>query len=523
MCLIDWTDLRANVMFEAGVRHATNPLGAVHIVEAGDQGQKRMPGGLHHVDAMVRLFSPIGYRCRPGDIAAYAEMIARFESALAANREGRTGFVYRAVGEALDRRSHPVATPLAEDLLRSANLLESDDQESTGISPILYHEVNKALVTEARVAAAERRLAAWLFISRHDSPEQIGSDARRREQFELLSLQTRRWARKAGKADLVTEIATCLRAVRAAATDGAGPVSFNAEQEIARLSSRVKLHKEEAKDLREAGDLPGAVETLNDAVAMLTKSPLEASLLSARSAGEPEKALAAHLADCLGMIGGNYRRMNRLEDALASFERGRPYEEAVHLELSSSYNLVNAITLPLEMGTRTVAGQKVALTRAVAAIDRQVRGARRNDRWAWADLGQCQLLLGDLDAAATSYQRVRALGDQETLASVTSVLQRLAIAIEPAEPIAAASLREGMAAVLAGDGFRGRDACTHPNRPGRARGRNAPPCKASSLSSPLPPDSSRRRRTTIWDTPIRRCFLASPIACTIPPGRTRRW
>src|SRR4030095_16481609 len=199
---------------------------------------------------------------------------------------------------------------------------------------------------------------------------------------------------------------------------------FNAEQEIARLTSRVKLRKEEAKDLREDGDITGAIETLTEAVAALTASPLHENLELAIDATAPQRALAGHLADCLGMIGGNYRRLNRLEEALVAFERGRTYEEAERFQLTSSYNMVNAITLPLEMRSRTTEQQHDALERAVAAINRQVKGPRRGDRWAWADLGQCQLVLGDLESAEKSYKRVRDLGDDDTLRSLVAVRRR---------------------------------------------------------------------------------------------------
>ena len=132
MCLIDWTGLRPNVMFEAGVRHATNPLGAVHIVEIGDDDAPRGPASPKHVEDMRRLFAPVVYRCRAGDATAYLEMIRRFEADLAANREGHTGFVYQALGESLDRRSHPVALPIVEELLRGANILENAIRRARG-------------------------------------------------------------------------------------------------------------------------------------------------------------------------------------------------------------------------------------------------------------------------------------------------------------------------------------------------------------------------------------------------------
>ena len=454
MCLIDWTGLRPNVIFEAGVRHATNPLGAVHIVEIGDDGTPRVPASPKHVEDMRRLFKPVGYRCRAGDTTAYLEMISRFEADLAANREGHTGFVYRALGQSLDRRSHPAALPIVEELLRGANILESDDQESTGISPVLFHEVNKELVAEARAAAADRRLAAWLVMSRMEGAAGIVRDPRLADRFALLSMQLRRWARREKKHELLDEIRAYQRAVaEARASAKTVPATAlggaNAEHEIARLNLQVKLHKEEARALRDEGDLAGAIDALQDVVTMLTASPFYADLLSSSQPALPaEKILAMHLADCLGMIGGNYRRLNHLDEALASFERGRTFEEADRLDVSSSYNLVNAVTLPLEMEARTAAQQHDLLRRAVASIDRQVRGERRNDRWAWADLGQCQLLIGDLESASKSYQRVRALGTEDTMASIVAVLRRLAGALEARDPQVAAWLREGVALAL---------------------------------------------------------------------------
>ena len=74
------------------------------------------------------------------------------------------------------------------------------------------------------------------------------------------------------------------------------------------------------------------------------------------------------------------------------FTRGRTIEESEKLEVPSSYNLVNAITLPFEMDRQTSLQHENALKRAIAAIQRQVKlEERRNDRWAWADLGECQV------------------------------------------------------------------------------------------------------------------------------------
>lgn len=200
---------------------------------------------------------------------------------------------------------------------------------------------------------------------------------------------------------------------------------LSAEQEVVRLVARAKRDKEEAKDHRDSGDIAAAVRVLEGTVKALDASPLAAGLEAATEPNKPMRDLAAQLADCLGMLGGNYRRQGRLKEAQAAFERGRIYEESPSLELMSSYNLVNAITLPIESDAQAWEAQRPFLEKAVSVLSRQLRGERRSDRWAWADLAQCQLLLGDEDGALQSYGRVRELGDDDTVASVTAVLERL--------------------------------------------------------------------------------------------------
>ena len=143
-------------------------------------------------------------------------------------------------------------------------------------------------------------------------------------------------------------------------------------------------------------------------LAALASSPLAVGLETAVEASKPMRDLAAPMADCLGMLGGNYRRLDKLKEAQDCFERGRNYEESPALEVMSSYNSVNAITLPLESDDNALAAQRSKIEDAVATIGAR-SGERRSDRRAWADLAQCQLLLGDLLAAMQSYNRVREL------------------------------------------------------------------------------------------------------------------
>jgi hypothetical protein len=221
MCVVDWTGMRTNVIFEAGVRMATNPLGAVHVIEHGARERLRSDGraGLQ-VQALLGLFNPIGYRLGGTDTGPFDAMVQRFDASLEANGRGEANVIYSAVGVALDRRSQPAALPLVNELVRSANILDPDDQESAGISPVLYHQINRELATEAREAAADRRLAAWLFLSRRYSAMEIAREMLLLGQFELLSSQVRRWARRTKRADLLEEVNDRVQAVKAAAAQG---------------------------------------------------------------------------------------------------------------------------------------------------------------------------------------------------------------------------------------------------------------------------------------------------------------
>jgi hypothetical protein len=212
MCVIDWTGLRSNVMFEAGVRLATNPLGAVHIVgetEPSELGDSKVT----HVEHMFKLFEPVVYSCKPGRTAAYLQMIERFEKSLGKGPDAFESLVYRTVGGSLDDEANTTAVPVVEELISSANLLLSDD-ESSGICPVLFHDVNKRILEEAQEAASERRLAAWLYLERRVSDVAIRGDEQLYTQFRTLGAQARRWLKKRPDAALDEYIKERMRQVK---------------------------------------------------------------------------------------------------------------------------------------------------------------------------------------------------------------------------------------------------------------------------------------------------------------------
>lgn len=213
---------------------------------------------------------------------------------------------------------------------------------------------------------------------------------------------------------------------------------------------KVDAHIEEAKLNRDDGEYEDAIKELEAAVHLLDQSGWREEP-SNGMLEDGENKVASKLADCLAMIGGNLRRLDRLQDALVKFERGRRFEQDQRYGVNSSYNLVNAITLPIEMGHKTASEQKSELLRAVGALEWQTsKGKRRRDRWAWADYGQCLLLLGDVDQARLTYANFKALAKADEIASHLAVLNRLQKALIDRDPTVAETLGEGIRVLSAG-------------------------------------------------------------------------
>ena len=235
MCVIDWTGGNTNVIFEAGVRMAINPLGAVHVIEQGTYDALRQSAASGTLMGLLRLLEPTAYKLGGFDKTPFEKMVQGFEASVEANGRRESNFVYRAVGEAIDRRSQPAALPLVTELARTANLLDTEDQEGGGISPVLFHDVNAELAREAREAAADRRLAAWLFISRRYHVKEIATAPDLLDSFELLSFQVKRWARRSNHVALLEEVNAMLDFVRVTAASAPMPGAVSNERQTLRL------------------------------------------------------------------------------------------------------------------------------------------------------------------------------------------------------------------------------------------------------------------------------------------------
>jgi tetratricopeptide (TPR) repeat protein len=210
------------------------------------------------------------------------------------------------------------------------------------------------------------------------------------------------------------------------------------------LIARLKTREAEAKQFKLDGDYQDAIDVLSEAIDLIEQSGWRERVDSVKTITDDDRAIAEHLAECYGMMGGNYRALpDGLKSALECFATGRKYEADPRFEIESSYSLVNELIVPIEMGMATAADSRPDLERAVSVLERQVEGPRRLDRWAWADLGECRLLAGNWEGAVEAYKRFKELAEPRQIRSARGVLDGLAEAMDRREPDAAKHVRRG--------------------------------------------------------------------------------
>ena len=155
--------------------------------------------------------------------------------------------------------------------------------------------------------------------------------------------------------------------------------------------------KKKATALRNRGQLPRALETLDEAIRILEPLPADADVSAA-----VVKEVRAELADTLGMKGGTFRRAGDLDAALAAYTAGREIEVA---DQQSTYNLANVIALRITHEGRSPEDPAIRadLARAIAHLEAETSGPRSDEWWAWSDLAQFYLLTGEPGKARASY------------------------------------------------------------------------------------------------------------------------
>lgn len=154
-CLVDWSELRPNVLFELGVRLASNENGAVHIVAETRQRKCEM----RQLDALQQLFNPMVYRQ-----GTFEDRKQVAESILATlfdkNARRRDKRFYSEIAAACEPPIMHGVDALIGELSTRADLAHIYDVNDRSSSAAIYANENLAIKNAVFTKAVGLRLAA---------------------------------------------------------------------------------------------------------------------------------------------------------------------------------------------------------------------------------------------------------------------------------------------------------------------------------------------------------------------------
>jgi tetratricopeptide (TPR) repeat protein len=206
------------------------------------------------------------------------------------------------------------------------------------------------------------------------------------------------------------------------------------------LLDQVDLTLEKVKVLRQLGQFGKAEEILQPSINDMERA---LSLVEEQQnddklgnyATERRNRIASKLADCYGIQGGLRRRAGALKEALSSYQHGREVEQDPRYGISNSYNLVNELVLGLSNDPAAIDSLQPMIRDAASIVEKQVRGDRHDQWWAWADLGLLYILARMPAEAEVAYKMFWAVGARESdLASSVSILEQCRGALAAVAP-----------------------------------------------------------------------------------------
>lgn len=187
-------------------------------------------------------------------------------------------------------------------------------------------------------------------------------------------------------------------------------------------------------------EFPAAIEQQREAVRVLQEELDALDPDSPALAGE-RKESAHRLADYWGRLGGIYRRADMIPEGIDAYRHGMEIERQYRLD--DSYNLTNWIVLQLLDDPTRLPALAGEIDSAIGLIQVQVEGPRRDQWWAWADLGLVCHLGRRLREARGAYEHFQQAGARRVdYDSVLAVLRSLRDKCDPVATELAAELEE---------------------------------------------------------------------------------
>lgn len=208
------------------------------------------------------------------------------------------------------------------------------------------------------------------------------------------------------------------------------------------ILQNIRIHKVSAANAREFGELELA---LKEALAAIQPCEVYLRDLGATVPKDSDKMrrAARELADSYGVAGGILRRMKDYPEALKMYEKGAKLEVDPQLQIENSYNLTNALVTKVIADPNTLSENHEEVERARRLVERQLQQTRRQDWWAWADLGTLALLESNPRLAVNAFVRFRDQGaSSSNCEKASTVVREIGEALSPIAPEIARSTQE---------------------------------------------------------------------------------
>ncbi len=196
-----------------------------------------------------------------------------------------------------------------------------------------------------------------------------------------------------------------------------------------------KFIKEIQRIKKRAAVLPGekALAEYERGIELLREEcdPVENQIAEGEPLEEYRNQLARLLADFYGMAGGTLRRDGKLDESIKMYEQGYKIELEKKYNIQDSYNLTNRIIVKILKNPGELSALKGNIREGIQLIEKQVQGVRRDEWWAWADLGELYLLEENSEKARFAYERFREKSPTaKNYKSVIMVLEELQDALK---------------------------------------------------------------------------------------------
>ena len=208
----------------------------------------------------------------------------------------------------------------------------------------------------------------------------------------------------------------------------------NVIKQAQELKEDAKTSKVKAIRMKDTRKLDQALEELNEAIDLL-KEEYNRIKNNKVEYAQYKNDLYQELADCYGMKGGIYRRKALLgHDRKYLVDSARMYKQGLKYEINDSYNLSNSVVIPILIDPTNLEEKRPKIQEGIKKIEEQVQGKRRDQWWAWADLGLFNVLMGNDEAAFKAYGHFTELGARaQDYESTLTVLSQLLDSLQTSE------------------------------------------------------------------------------------------